>query len=58
MGENDFTIFAMTFGEKNYVSNNIGIQIKRKELTKTFIMNSNWKNIFGVCGLYANISAL
>ena len=34
------------------------IQIKRKQLTRTFIMISNWKKNFCLHGLYKNISAL
>ena len=37
---------------------NIGIQIKREELTKTFMMIYNWKKPFGLHGLFKNISAL
>ena len=36
----------------------VGIKMKQKELTKTFIMISNWKNPFGFYGLYKNMSAL
>ena len=32
--------------------------MKRKELTKTFMMISKWKKPFGLQGLYKNISAL
>ena len=35
-----------------------GIQMNRKELTKTFMMISNWKKPFGLHGLYKAISAL
>ena len=31
---------------------NIGSQMKRKELTKTFMMISNWKKHFGLHGLH------
>ena len=34
---------------------NIGNQIRRKELTKTFMMISNWKNHFGLHGFYKKI---
>ena len=37
---------------------NIGIQIKLKELTKTFMMISKWNKPFDLYGLYSNISAL
>ena len=37
---------------------NIGIQMKRRELTKTFLMILNWKKPFGLHSLYKNISAL
>ena len=37
---------------------NIGIQMKRKELTKSFMMIQNWKKPFGLHGLNRNISAL
>ena len=33
----------------------IGIQMSRKELTKTFIMITNWIKPFGLHGLYKNI---
>ena len=32
--------------------------MKRKDLTKPFMVISNWKNIFGLHELYSNISAL
>ena len=32
--------------------------MKQKELTKTFMMISNWKKAFGLHGLYKNITAL
>ena len=35
-----------------------GIQMNRKELTETFMMISNWKNLFDLHDLYTNISAL
>ena len=38
-------------------TDNIGIQMNRKELTKTFTIISNWKEPFGLHGLYKNISA-
>ena len=31
--------------------------MNRKELTKTFMMTSNWKSLFDLHGLYKNISA-
>ena len=34
------------------------IQMKRKELTKTFMMISKLKTPFGLYGLYTNILAL
>ena len=37
---------------------NIGVQLKKKELTKTFRMISNLKKTFWFHGLYENISAL
>ena len=37
---------------------NICIQMRRKELTKTFMMISNCKKNFGLHGLYENISTL
>ena len=40
------------------VESNISIQMKQKELTKTFMVISNWKKPFGFQGLYINISAL
>ena len=36
----------------------IGIQMKQKELTKTFMMISNWIKTFCLHGLYKNNSAL
>ena len=36
----------------------IGIQMKRKELTKTFMMTSNWKKPFDLHGLYKHIPAI
>ena len=36
---------------------NIGIQMKLRQLTETFVTISNWKNPFGLHGLYTNISA-
>ena len=36
----------------------VGIQMMRKELTKTFITISNGKEPFNLHGLYKNISAL
>ena len=39
-------------------THNIGIQMKRKQQAKTFVMISNWKTPFGLHGLYTNISAL
>ena len=32
--------------------------MKPKELTKTFMMNTNWKKLFSLHGLYKHISAL
>ena len=40
------------------VAHNIGIQTKREELTETFMMTSNWKQPFGLHGIYRNISLL
>ena len=34
-----------------HMTHNIGIQMNQKELTKTFMMVSNWKNLFGSHGL-------
>ena len=34
------------------------IQMKRNVLTKTFIMISNWKNLFGLHGLYKQMLTL
>ena len=36
----------------------IGIPINQNEITKIFIMISNWKKTFGLCDSYKNISAL
>ena len=36
------------------VSHNIRIQMSLKELTKTFMMISNWKKSFGLHGLNKN----
>ena len=33
----------------------IGIQMNQKELTKTFVMISNWEKPFGLHGLYKMI---
>ena len=35
----------------------MGIQMKQKELTNTFMMISNWKKMFGLHGLYKDISS-
>ena len=32
------------------------MQMKQKKLTKTFMMNSNWKKCFSLHGLYKNQS--
>ena len=40
------------------MTHNIGIQMKWKELTKKFMMISNWKKRFGLHGLYKKILAL
>ena len=40
------------------VVHNIGILMKRKELTKTFMIISNRKNPFALHGVYTDISAL
>ena len=37
---------------------NIGIQMKHKELTETFMMISNWNKPFGIHDLYKITSAL
>ena len=39
------------------VDQNIAIQMKREELTKTFMMLSNWKKNFDLHGLYEGITA-
>ena len=39
-------------------THNIGIQMKRKELTKTFMMISNSKTPFGLQGFHKKHSAL
>ena len=36
----------------------VGIQMSRKELTKTFMMILNWKTPFSLHGSYTNMSAL
>ena len=33
----------------------MGIQMNQKELTKTFMMNSNWKKHFGLQGFQKKI---
>ena len=39
-------------------THNIGIQMKRKELTKTLMMISNWIKPFGLHGLYKKFSVV
>ena len=36
----------------------MGIQMTQKDLTKTFMMISNWTKPFGLHGIYKTISAL
>ena len=40
------------------VDPNIGSQMNKKELIKTFIMISNWNKPFGLHGFYKNKSAV
>ena len=35
-----------------------GIQVNRKDLSKTFMMNANWKKTFDLHGFYKNMLAL
>ena len=40
------------------MTHNVDIQMKQKELAKTFRIISNWKKTFGLHGLYKNMLVL
>ena len=47
-----FPLRMRTKTSEDYRMYNIGIQMKQKELTKTFMMISNWRKLFGLHRLY------